>query len=463
MKDVIIIGAGIAGLSAGFELNKTNIDFQILETADRVGGSIETLKIDDYLIECGPNTFSSLGEEIFGLIKDLGIEKDLTHANEEAKKRYVYHNGHLKLVPTNPVEFFKTDLLTRDGKKTVLEELLIPKEEREESVEDFFTRRFGREVLKNLIQPFLNGVYAGDVKKLSASAVFPKLKELENKHKSIILGFILSKGFKKSPNKLTLYSFKEGLEYLPQTIYKKIKSKITLGVNNLEITRAKDCFLINFKLNNKTINYATSSVLFTSPAYSVLNFMHLFPNQNTTELFQMEYLPISTVTQVIDKSKLKNPLDGFGFLCTKEPHRKLLGTIWSSSVFPGRAPASKALLTSFIGGANFKKVTEISEDEIKSIVTKDLCETLHISDQGSLETIHIKTYPYAIPQYHLGHLERLKRVNELMDKNYGLFFTGNYLYGISINDTIKTSKLIVEKIKGFLKSEVKKQGVLVAK
>lgn len=456
MKDVIIIGAGIAGLSTGFELQKNNIDFQILETSDRVGGVIETLKTGNCLIESGPNTFSSFSQDLLDLVNELGIEEELIEASSSSKKRYIYLNNQLMPLPSNLSEFFHTQILTKKAKWTIFEELFIEKEEKEESVEDFITRRFGREVLKNVIQPFLNGIFAGDVKKLSANSVFPKLKDLESRHKSILLGLILSnsKQFFNPSKKLTLYSFKEGMEFLVQEIYKKIKNKVTLNTKDIEITRAKDCFIVTFKVNNKTINYPTSSVLFATPAYSVLNYSHLFPSKHFLELFNIEYAPISSVNQAIDRSKLNMDLDGFGFLSTKEPHRKLLGAIWTSSIFPSRAPSDKALLTSYIGGVHYKKITDQSNEEIQTIVTKELCETLHISDHHALETINIKTYINAIPQYNIGHLERVKKVETLMDKNYGLFFTGNYFQGISINDTVKTSKMVIEKIKRFLSTQI---------
>src|SRR3989338_7914541 len=211
MKDVIIIGAGIAGLSAGFELYKNNIDFQILEPANRAGGSIKTVKIGDYLVESGPSTFNSLSKEIMELVKDLDIEDLLQAANPQAKKRYIYRNGQLMPVPSTLKEFIKTDILSREGKMMLLEELFIKKENKEETVQDFTERRFGREILKNFIQPYLNGIFAGDVQKLSANAVFPKLKGLETKYRSIIGGMFLSPKVRSSFKGLTLYSFIHGM------------------------------------------------------------------------------------------------------------------------------------------------------------------------------------------------------------------------------------------------------------
>ncbi|MBI3590291.1 MAG: protoporphyrinogen oxidase [Candidatus Melainabacteria bacterium] len=467
MKDVIIIGAGIAGLSAAFELHKNNTDFQILETSNRVGGVIESLKIDDFLIETGPHTFSSVSLETLELIKDLGIEDSLIEANPLSNKRYIYLNNKLIALPSGPVEFFKSEVLSKEGKKTLFEELFIKKEDKEESVEDFISRRFGREVLKNLIQPFLNSVYAGDVKKLSANAVFPKLKSLENSYNSVILGSILSGRFRNSFKKLTLYSFLNGMETLSKELYERLKNKITLNAKNIEITRAKDFFIVTFIVNNKPINYTANSILLAIPAYKIPDFAYLVPNDYMADFFHIEYLPLATVNQTIEKSKVEicqgASLDGFGFLCAKEPHRKLLGTIWSSSIFPNRALADKILLTSYIGGAYHRKITDQTEDEIKNLVTKELCETLNISDHALLETIHIKVHSHAIPQYNMGHLEKVKRIEELMDKNYGLFFTGNYLHGISINDTIKTSKAVAQKINSFLNTVVKKQETLLVK
>ena len=464
MKDVIIIGAGIAGLSAGFELFKKNIDFQILETSDRAGGNIETRKIGDYLIESGPHTFSSLSKETIELVQDLGIEDLLQEAEPEAKKRYIYRNSQLTAVPSNLKEFFKTDILTKEGKITLLEELFIKKAEKEETVQEFAERRFGREVLKNFIQPFLNGLFAGDVQKLSADAVFPKLKELENKYRSIICGMVLSNKFRSLFKKLTLYSFIHGMETLPDAMYNKLKNKITLSAKDIEISRAKDFFIVNFKANNKTINYTANSILFALPAYAMSEFAYLLPKGYASEITQIEYAPIASVSQTVEKEKVKvfqNATEGFGFLCTKEPHRKLLGTIWTSSIFPNRSPKDKMLLTSYLGGALYKKITDQTEEEIANLTAKEVSEVMQISDPGSIKTLHIKVHTNAIPQYNIGHINRIKKLEELMNKNTGLFFTGNYLHGISINDTIRTSKAVVEKINNFLEAIIKEEKTLV--
>ena len=348
-----------------------------------------------------------------------------------------------------------------------MEELIIQKAEKEETVQEFAERRFGREVLKNFIQPYLNGVFAGDVQKLSANAVFPKLKELENKYRSIICGMLLSNKFRNLFKKLTLYSFIHGMETLPGAIYNKIKNKITLSTQNIEISRAKDFFIVNFKANNKTINYTANSILFAVPAYAMSEYAYLLPKGYASELTQIEYAPIASISQAVEKEKIRAfhsmPTEGFGFLCSKEPHRKLLGSIWTSSIFPNRAPKDKMLLTSYIGGSLYKKITDQTEEEIKNLTTKEVSEVMQVSDPNEIETLHIKILTNAIPQYNLGHINRIKKLEELMDKNTGLFFTGNYLYGISINDTIKTSKTVVEKIKGFLETTVKKEEALVSK
>ena len=463
MKDVIIIGAGIAGLSAGFELHKNNLEFQILETSHRAGGLIKTQKIDDYLVEAGPHTFTSLNSEILELVQELNIEESLIQANPSSKKRYIYLNNKLISLPKSIIEFFKSDLLTKDAKMILLEEFFIPKFEQEESIEDFFSRRFGREVLKNLVQPFLSGVYAGDVRKLSVDAVFPKFKELETKFNSVALGLLLSQEFKKAFKKLNTYSFIYGMETLTDALYENLKSKTTLNAKDIEITKAKDFFIVNFKVNNKPISYTTSSVLLAMPAYEIANFSHLLPSNYISDFLSIEYVPIATINQSVDKSLVKKELDGFGFLCTKEPHRKLLGTIWTSCIFPDRAPNDKFLLTSYIGGAHYKKIMDCSEEEIKTLAAKEVSEILNISDLAAIETISVQTHNFAIPQYNIGHPGRVKHIEELMDKNCGLFFTGNYLHGISVNDTIKTSKHAVKKIASFLNTVVKKQEVLVAK
>lgn len=457
MKDVVIVGGGLAGLTAAFELGKSSLDFHLLETTGRVGGVIETINVGDYLIETGPHAFNSLSQEIVDLVSELGLKNDLLEGPASSKKRYIYDGSKLISVPMSLAELIKTTVLSKEGKLTLLEEFFIRKEDKEESVEEFISRRFGREVLKNVIQPFINGVFAGDVKNLSANAVFPKLKDFELKYKSVFLGFLLSSGFKRPFRKISLYSLKNGLEMLTKELYKKLSQKVTLNAKDIEITRAKDFFIVNFKINNKTITYTTNSVLFATPAYKVLQYSHLFPYESLLENFQIEYVPVATINQVVESSRIGVELDGFGFLCVKEPHRKLLGTIWTSSVFPKRATENKTLLTSYVGGAYYKKIVNQTDEEIKNIVTKEVSEILKIQDPNCVDTIHMKLNHSAIPQYNLGHTKRVKEIEQFMDKNYGLFFTGNYLYGISMNDTVKTSKNITNKIKNFLEKQKNKR------
>ncbi|MBI1858419.1 MAG: protoporphyrinogen oxidase [Candidatus Melainabacteria bacterium] len=450
MKDVVIVGGGIAGLSAGFELSKAGIDFHILESTDRCGGLIKSIQNGDYLFESGPYIFSSSSKGVMETIKDLEIEEELLEANPEARKRYVYTDGKLISLPRKLSEFLKTDILSKNGKMTILEEFFIPPMGHDESVEQFFLRKFGREVLKNIIQPFLAGVYAGDVKKLSCQAIFPLLKELESKYKSVLLGLILSGKFKSMFSKTKFYSFEKGMETLPKTLYEKVKSHVTFGTSDIQVNRAKDFFIVNFKVGGKQVNYTTNSVIFALPAYKIKDYPHLFPSRYTMELFDIEYYPMAVVSQAIDKSKINMNLDGYGFLCAQEPRRKLLGTMWTSSIFPNRAPSGKVLLSLYIGGSYHKKVAELSEEEIRSQVAKEVSEIMQISDSNVFEDLCTFVHKKAIPQYYLGHLEKVKRVEDMMDKNFGLFFTGNYLYGISINDTIETTKKVVAKVKSFL-------------
>lgn len=458
MKDVIIIGGGIAGLSAALELQKDNVDFELLEKSNRVGGNIESLNLEGHLVEKGPYTFTSSSKEIFELINDLDLKDELIESSDKSVNRYVYFQKQLMKVPMSIQELYKTDLLSKEGKKTLLEEFFIPKVDKEETVEEFISRRFGREILKNLVQPFLCGVFAGDVQKLSANSVFPKLKELERKYNSILAGIPLSKGFNFSKEKHALYSFKQGMEVLPKKLAVQLGRKINYEVENIEIARAKDYFVITFTSSGKAYNYTTNAVLFATPAGEVLNYSHLLPNKESQDFFNIDYTPIATVAQTIKESKVKMNLDGFGFLCTKEPHRKLLGSIWTSSIFPNRSNGDEILFNSFIGGAYHPKVTKQSIEEIADLVSRELVEILKLSKSAQLKTINVKLYEKAIPQYAMGHVGRLRSVEEIMDRDFGLFFTGNYLYGISINDTVKTSKLMANRIKRFLQSIKGKKG-----
>ena len=309
---------------------------------------------------------------------------------------------------------------------------------RDESLEQFVTRRFGPEVLRNLVGPFVSGIYAGDPARLSARAVFPEVVELEEKHGSVLKGILRSarSSPKRRPPRL-LASFREGLHALPRALAGKLGGgAILLGARVEELTpkprAGRNRFALGLRTGSEKLSLEADAVVLAVPAYHAADLVRPLSAALAVELAGVEYPPLASVCIAFRKGEVPRPLDGFGFLVPRGEGVRSLGCIWSSSLFPGRAPEGSALLTLFLGGATDPEIASLPDDAVTARAQSDLESTLGIAARGRV--LQLERHPRAIPQYTLGHLERLDRVGKELSRFPGLFLAGNYLRGVSIGD-----------------------------
>ncbi len=433
MIDVAVIGSGISGLSVAFHLKRKGFEVFVFEKEDLPGGNIQTVRKDGFVLELGPQTVLA-DAKVEEFLKDVGISPQ--YAKEEAKIRYVYKKGRLVPLPMSPLSFLTSPLLSLSGKLKVLREPFVPTSVKtEESIGEFVRRRLGKEFLDYIVAPFVSGVYAGDPERLSVRHAVRKVYELEQRFGSLIKGAIKLKALGPAGR---LISFEGG----NHTLIESLSSKLNVDTQNvvLKIRRREDRFVLDAKKGK----YEAKAVVVSAPATSAGYLLRDISWSASEKFDEIYYAPV-VVVHVSVKAGLVPP--GFGFLVPRVEGKRLLGVLFSSQIFKNRAPEGKDLLTLYLGGATDPEVVEYEEEAIRDIVEKELKETLGVN---GVDFLNITRWKKAIPQYNLGYGRYLELAKTLERENLGLFLTGNYLYGVSVADCIRSSYEVAKRVEEYL-------------
>jgi oxygen-dependent protoporphyrinogen oxidase len=479
-REVIVLGAGISGLVCAFRLKSLGVDVLLLEKSDRVGGVIHSERVDGFLIERGPNS-SQGSEELMALVDELGIMDEIAEGDPRAPA-FVYFNGRLHPVPGGPAAFLTSKLLSVRGKLRLLAEPLIAarRSDEEESVLAFARRRIGREAAERMVAPFVSGVYAGDADALSVQAAFPRLSNLEANYGGLIRGAIAkareARRAKKSasavmdkaaPTRRRLVSFRSGMSFLTDTLAARIGEDLITGCGNCKIrlgdgragkhpeeqNRARDRhgFSLSFERAGAVEELTCDRLIVAAPAAAAASLVEPLSAELSGLVREISYAPLAILYLAYDKSAVSTSLHGFGFLAVPGEGLNILGCVWNSSLFEGRAPAGKVLLTVFIGGARNPGAARLGDAELVSIAHQELQKVLGIT--GEPQPVSITRYERAIPQYNLGHAARVRRIETLLKEIPGLLLTGNYLHGVSTGDCIKEADRLAREVDSEYRSE----------
>lgn len=452
--DTLIIGGGLSGLSTAYHLAKAGQSIAVLEKGDHVGGAIRSERKGDWLAEWGPNSINVTEPEVDAIIADLGLENDVVLANTEARKRFLVRKQESVAAPMSPGEFFSTPLFSAGSKLRLMSEPMRrkrPATEGEESLADFVRRRLGNEALTYGAEPFVSGIFAGDPEKLSVRHAFPKLAEFEESAGSLLKG---GKAFAKAKReahpdfKSRMIAFREGLGQLPERLAARLpEGALSTGVSLTNIERAND--------HSWTVTYRDSTQRETS--LTARNLVSAIPTHSLDRLpfpaelhralhplAAIEYPPVSGLALGFQRGQVAHALDGFGMLVPKAEGFGILGTIFSSTLFPGRAPDGHVLLTVFIGGARQPQKALLPESELERHVLEDLNTLLGVGGEPVFRH-HIR-WPRAIPQYNLGYAGHLETMDQVEQAYPGLHLTGNYRGGIAAWQCLVNGKRLAERI-----------------
>ncbi|MFB9327293.1 protoporphyrinogen oxidase [Paenibacillus aurantiacus] len=469
---IVVVGGGISGLSSAFyllrEAKRRGLDIRvtIVETMDRVGGKINTLHRDGFVIERGPDSFLARKKPIIDLALELGIEQQLTGTNPAAKKTYILHRRKLHSmpqglvlgIPTEIAQFAKTRLLTFGAKMRAMLDFVKParKADGDESLGNFLSRRLGREVMERVAEPLLAGIYAGDLNTLSLQATFPQFGAAERKHGSLIRGMRANKG--KTP---AIAANASELPSSARTAFLTFKGGLATMVNALERSLAADG--TEFKLGAKVVGIEkvaepdsgfeeqcgyrvlldcgeaieANGVVITTPAFHAASLLE--PYVNVDAISAVNYVSVANVVMAFDRATLGYQFDGSGFVIPRSEGTTITACTWTSSKWLHSAPDDKVLLRCYVGRAGEEAVVDLPDEQLKEAVRADIRSIMGITAEPLFT--EITRLHQSMPQYPVGHLERTAQLRGEMAKTLpGVWVTGAAFDGVGLPDCIRQGK-----------------------
>lgn len=462
---VLVIGGGISGLACAWRLRQLGVPVLLLERGGRFGGVIETAEQDGFRFDIGPQSFTAT-PALSELIDELGLAGELLRADPRAP-RYILHGGRLVPAPFSPPRLLTTPLLGAGTKLRILAEPFLrsyPPDE-DESIAAFVRRKFGADLLANLAAPFVSGVWAGDPEKLSLAAAFPGVRQLEEKYGSVIRGVMKQRqsARKSSPKgsgeRASLCNFRGGIPELIAALGNKFGDAACTGAEITSIRRSAGggagAFEVDYRAGGSSESASFAGLVLATPAGETGGLLRGLDHRFSELLGKIEYAGVAQVSagyrvDQIKQREAKNGLNGFGFLVPRGEKLRLLGTVWNSSLFPGRAPEGMASFTSFLGGMTDPEIVSLSPDEIAAIAHSELSSVLGIS--GAPVVQRVSRWPRALPQYNIGHRELTAGLQELCQTTPGIFLAGNYFGGPAIGACVEYANKVAKQAADFLGS-----------
>jgi protoporphyrinogen/coproporphyrinogen III oxidase len=452
MKSVAIIGAGITGLTAAFYLKRKGVPVTVYEAGGRAGGVIQSSRQNGFLAESGPNTILETSPKISELIRDLNLESRRVDPNPAAKNRYVVRDKKPMAMPSSQAEFLTTKLFSARAKFALAREPFVPprRDGVEESVAEFVLRRLNLEFLDRAIDPLIAGIYAGDPQKLSVQHAFPKLLEAEQKHGSLIKGQLFGGGEQKSGEvsrrNAKMFSFDDGLQVLTDALAAQLGDSLKLNTQVIKLLQTKD----GWRVSTSSGEVEHSAVIYCGTAFRLAELkIELRTPLDFSTFSEIRHPPVASVVLGFRREDVSHPLDGFGMLIPKIENFKILGTIFSSSLFLNRAPENFVTLTSYVGGERQPQFASLPKDELVKLVCEDLRVLLGVKNKPVFQ--HAAFYPKAIPQYNVGYGIFKDLMKQIELKAHGLFFAGHFRDGISLGDSIVSGCNVAARVEEFSK------------
>ena len=476
-EKVVVVGAGISGLACAHRLKQLGCHVRLLEAAEHAGGLIRTIRRDGYLFETGPQC-PRFPPSVWQLVRDLRLEHEFVAGDPKAT-RYVFRHGRLHPAPFSPMGLMTTQLLGLKSKLRILTEPLRYSHppDREESLADFVERKFGREVLNNLVDPLISTIFFGDARRMGMESAFPALVEWERFHGSVVRGALRARRSRRDALKSssssqsrpdrnqrsllvtdalpTLGSFRAGMGTLPERLAEELKAETwykmpTASVAPLrESTRAaKPGWQICLAGGEPiTAQYLVLAV----PAHVAAGLLKASAPQLAWHLKAIEYAPISVVSTAYERSKVANRLEGFGFMVPRHEGLHTICTFWNSSLFKERTPERTALFTSFAGRDTNGPLGAMTDEECARVVAAENAHILGISGEPVARLVSKDSL--ALPQYNVGHGRQVADIYRILSTLPNLYLVGNFLRGRSIGDCVDVARRVAEDLHSQLQGQ----------
>jgi len=442
MKRLLVIGGGLAGLSAAWAAKCAGAAVRVLESAAQPGGVVQTLRENGFLIETGPNTLTTSNPAFMKLLGELGLENEIVETTPAANQRFIVRGGKLISAPMSLRHFLTTPLLSVAGKLRLLGEPWAKARPRgapgEESLADFARRRLGAEALDYGLDPFVAGIFAGDPEKLAVRHAFPRLQKMEDEHGSVLRAVMRAKRARQGQGPPRLISFPYGMAALPRALAAKLGDALVLRAPLLSLERdSAGGWSAAWQMPSGQTRESFDGVVLAVPAHALAGLP--LPDELAAQLAplaKIEYPPVSSVVLGFPRHGVGHPLDGFGALVPAAENFSILGVLFNSTLFTGRAPAGQVLLTVFVGGARQPELAMLPEGELVAKVTADLAKLLLVSTPPSFQKII--RWPRAIPQYSFAHGQMLAAM-EAAERGWpGLALAGSYRGGVAVPQCLET-------------------------
>lgn len=438
--DVIVIGGGISGLTAAHDLMRRGFDVRVLERQSQVGGNATTDRFDGFLMEQGPTTFNASFPAAVEQLSKLGLLDSAADLGPDVKRRYLRNNGRLTGISTHPMGFFKSNYLSLRGRASMMLEILRPrkKTDTEETIHAFACRRFGREFADKVIDPMAAGLFMGDAHHLSINGAFPKLAELEQKHGSITRGILHAK--RGSEPGRHLYSWRTGIGTIPETLAANLGERVHTGVSITGLVKTPAGFDVQ---TNKGLQTCRTVVL-AVPPHIVAALLKDIDPVGSLAASEISAPPINVAFLGYKREQVAHPLDGLGYLGTKDKDLIISGAQFASTMYAGRAPDGYVAISAYAGGVRNPELAQLPEAELLAQIHMELAGLLGIKGRPALT--RLRRWSHGLPQYTIGHNARHDAFLATPERVQGLFLTGNYINGVSVANCMETANMVVERI-----------------